>query len=72
MENTTIEETDRLYYAVIDMDSNGGLGKVVSKKNVAYKGILPTTASPPAAMPTAGTGGWCIRAMQIMSISSTS
>jgi hypothetical protein len=36
----TIDEPDRLYYAIIDMDQNGGLGKVISKKNLAYKGLF--------------------------------
>lgn len=36
----TIAEPDRLYYAIIDMDANGGLGKVTSKKNIAYKGLF--------------------------------
>ena len=38
--SNTINEPDRLYYAVIDMDQNGGLGKVISKKNIAYKGLF--------------------------------
>ena len=36
----TIDEPDRLYYAVVDMNQNGGLGKVISKKNIAYKGLF--------------------------------
>lgn len=36
----TINEPDRLYYAIIDMNQNGGLGKVISKKNIAHKGIF--------------------------------
>ena len=35
-----IGQPDRLYYAIIDMNANGGLGKVVSKKNVVHKGII--------------------------------
>ena len=38
--SNTINEPDRLYYAIIDMSQNNGLGKVVSKKNIAYKGLF--------------------------------
>ncbi len=31
---------DRLYYAVVDMNANNGLGKVVQKKIPVYKGIM--------------------------------
>ena len=33
-----VPKTDYLYYAIIDMDSNGGLGKVISKKNLIWNG----------------------------------
>ena len=38
--SNTIDEPDRLYYAVVDMNQNGWRGKVISKKNVAYKGLF--------------------------------
>ena len=31
---------NELYYAIIDMNQNGGLGKVISKKNLLYKGTF--------------------------------
>ncbi len=31
---------DRLYYAVVDMDANGGAGKVVEKKVPLHKGVM--------------------------------
>jgi hypothetical protein len=31
---------DRLYYSIVDMSANGGLGKVTSKKKIAYKGVF--------------------------------
>ena len=34
------QQTNRLYYAVIDMDSNGGLGKVINKRNTIWDGRL--------------------------------
>jgi len=33
-------EPDRLYYAIVDMNANGGLGKVLKKKQVVHKGLL--------------------------------
>ena len=34
------QQCDRLYCAVVDMNANGGQGKVISKKNVLWKGSL--------------------------------
>jgi len=36
----TYQQTDRLYYAVVDMSKNNGLGEVISKRNLIYKGYL--------------------------------
>jgi Secretion system C-terminal sorting domain len=31
---------DRLYYSIVDMSANGGMGKVTTKKKIAYKGVF--------------------------------
>ncbi|MFN8310033.1 MAG: T9SS type A sorting domain-containing protein [Chitinophagales bacterium] len=40
LEFTTPYYMNRLYFAVINMDSNNGLGKVISKKNLLYDGKM--------------------------------